>query len=1103
MALENQQLQAAIERNNIISINYDTFENTEVMARGAFGEVSRAYWKSGEKIVALKSLYGNTQMGAEGSFEEFFRELQLIRSVDFHDNIIRFYGVSEDPATRRYFMVLEYANGGDLRSYLRKNHQSISWKMRINMAKQISSGLKCIHERNIVHRDLHSKNILVHDGKMMITDFGLSKSLDNNETSLVGGMVGYIEPLCFINSSYKRDKASDIYSLGVLLWELSSGRPPFDNMGILDIASAVVQGRREAPINGSPPEYVAIYQMAWNNQPKKRPTINKIRDDLDKLSIQSTEDGDNLNTNNFAALSLNSPGKNHLVDSPIIENKVLPSNNFAANFGVQSSSVQRQPTIPYGVAESMNPNKKFIIRDSYAQSNNGNTGQLMSPPNSNEILTKQNTIPLGVAESMNPNKQSNARFSYSQSTNQNSSVAPSIPFGVASSMNPLKSNTLDTLSNYLPANNTAPIPNLMLYGTIQQPQVHQMPPNQQPNQYTHMPTANTLQRNNTVNQFTNFPPNLQRSNTIGHTPQNVGGMPTTINQPQFNKLPLPSTNNNSQGFQAPPTQPQFPQHQQPQQPQHQQRSQQLQYQQPQPPQQPQQSPQQPQYQQPQPPQHPQYQQPLPPQQPQQRPQQPQYQHPQPPRQPQSYSPQQPQYQQHQQPPQQPPQQPQYQQPQPPQQSQYQQPQPPQQAQQQRPQQPQYQQSQFQQSQQPQQQYPQQQPSNQPQQRLQQPQFQQPQQPQQHPQQQPSQNYNSMQYFPPRPNQYPQNQNIQPMQYSNQSQYFQRGNSIALPIRPPTYNNHLSQKPSRPPNQFSHPPSYIQRPLHPSQNPHKCTCDDTMTKYVEEFQNTRGYSKPTQCHAGYHAGIGDIEGLRWHLFYDKKVDGTYNFSDMTDKLVLITAKFCGRKSLNAMFLCLKEYGANFNVTTKKTEKTAFHLLFDNFNLCNKITYAKEKLERYHNVFFQAVKFLKEMGCNINAKDKDGYTILARYLGELFLHEERVPIIESLLNNGADPNISVSLNNWGEFDAKTALLLAVRNKWPTSVLELIVKHKVDVNASNKENKNALSIATETKDHKTMAWMLEHANLDHESIKIAKKFAGNFTTKESQLLKSWKKK
>ncbi|CAI2165031.1 7310_t:CDS:2 [Funneliformis geosporum] len=1067
MALENQWLQAAIKSEHIISINYDTFENAEVIARGAFGEVSRAYWKSGEKTVALKSLYGNTQMGVEGSFEEFVRELQLIRSVDFHDNIIRFYGVSEDPATRRYFMVLEYANGGDLRSFLRKNHHTLNWKMIINMAKQISSGLKCIHERNIVHRDLHSKNILVHDGKMMITDFGLSKSLDNNETSLVGGMVGYIEPLCFINSSYKRDKASDIYSLGVLLWELSSGRPPFDNMAILDIASAVVQGKREQQIDGSPPDYVAIYQMAWDNQPKKRPTINNVRDSLEKLSKQLTEDGDNLNTNNFAALSLNSPGQNNLANSPIVENKELPSNNFASNFGVQNSSLRRQTTIPLGVAESMNPNKKVIMLDSYVPSNNVKTGQLMSPPNSNEILTNQNTIPIGVAESMNPNKQSNALLSHTRSSNQNSSASPSIPYGLINSMNPLRS---DTLSNYLPANNTAPIPNVILRGKttfpssaadhrvnvnnvpqiipnpIQQPRVYQMPSNQQSNQYTQMPTTNTLQRNNTVNytqannqpqskQFPGVPQNIQRSNTISHSPQNVSGMPNPINQPQFNKFPQ----NSSQGFQAPPSQqPQFTQQQQP--PQNQ-RPSQLQQQQ------------QPQFQQPsqsqQPPIHPQYQQPQ-----QQPPQQPQYQQPQ---QSQQRQPQQPQ--------QQPPQQ-SYQQPL---KSQQPQPQPLQQPQYQQPQQPQYQQPQ-------------------------QPQYQQPQQPQY---QQPQ----HMQYFQQRLNQYP-NQ-LGNVQYSNQfppQLNLNKSNSIALPIRL-TYNNHQSPQP---PNQLPHPPpNIIQRQLSHSQNPHKCTCDDTMTKYVEEFQNTRGYSKPTKCHAGYHAGIGDIEGLRWHLYYDQKVEGTYNFSDMTDKLVLITARFCGRKSLNAMFRCLKEYGVNFNVTTMKTEKTAFHLLFENFNLCNKITYAKEKLERYHKVLFQAIKFLKEMGCNINAKDKEGCTILSRYLGELFLHEERKPIIESLLNNGADPNISVSLKNWGEFDANTALLLAVRNKWPTSVLDVIVKHKVDVNAVNNQGKNALAIATEAKDHKTMIWMLDNVDFENESIKVAKRCAGNFTTKESQILKSWKKK
>src|SRR3954465_9524163 len=118
---------------------------------------------------------------------------------------------------------------------------------------------------------------------MIVTGFGLE---DNNETSRVGGMVRYIEPQCFINSSYKRDKASDIYSLGVLLWEISSGRPPFNNMGILDIAREVVQGKREAPITGSPSAYVTIYQMAWDSDPKKRPTINKVRENLERLQSE-------------------------------------------------------------------------------------------------------------------------------------------------------------------------------------------------------------------------------------------------------------------------------------------------------------------------------------------------------------------------------------------------------------------------------------------------------------------------------------------------------------------------------------------------------------------------------------------------------------------------------------------------------------------------------------------------------------------------------------------------------------------------------------------------------------------------------------------------
>jgi ankyrin repeat protein len=216
-------------------------------------------------------------------------------------------------------------------------------------------------------------------------------------------------------------------------------------------------------------------------------------------------------------------------------------------------------------------------------------------------------------------------------------------------------------------------------------------------------------------------------------------------------------------------------------------------------------------------------------------------------------------------------------------------------------------------------------------------------------------------------------------------------------------------------------------------------------------------------------------------------------------VLITAKFCGRKNLNIMFQCLKDYGASFKVTTKKKGQTAIHLLYFNLSLTKKITTGREKLEKYHKVIYQAIKFLKESGCDINARDVDGMTTLSYFLGEKFLHQEKLPVIETLLKNKADPNLSVSIKDWGEFDAKTALLQAVKNKWPPSVLEIIIKNGVDVKAVNKDNMNALAIAAQNKDSDTLAWMLDNVYIlnDSDCVKIAKKFSGKFTSKESQIL------
>ncbi|PKK66743.1 kinase-like protein, partial [Rhizophagus irregularis] len=176
-------------------------------------------------------------------------------------------------------LVLDYANEGNLRNYLRKKFISLKWKDKIQMALDITSGLKFLHSKGIIHRDLHSKNILVNNGKLLIADLGLSKRLAEITTNSKGnthGMTEYIEPQCFKNNRYKKDKRSDIYSLGVLLWEISSGRIPFSDWLRELLGYYIIKGDREEPTEGTPLKYQELYQKCWNNEPELRPDIKEV-----------------------------------------------------------------------------------------------------------------------------------------------------------------------------------------------------------------------------------------------------------------------------------------------------------------------------------------------------------------------------------------------------------------------------------------------------------------------------------------------------------------------------------------------------------------------------------------------------------------------------------------------------------------------------------------------------------------------------------------------------------------------------------------------------------------------------------------------------------
>src|SRR5437763_17122699 len=103
---------------------------------------------------------------------------------------------------------MQYADGGNLRKYLQKNFSTLTWDDKIKLAYQIVEGIKYLHGENILHRDLHSKNIVIHQGEAKIIDLGTAKSIET-ETNLhpgVFGMISYIDAKLLGDYSYKYNK---------------------------------------------------------------------------------------------------------------------------------------------------------------------------------------------------------------------------------------------------------------------------------------------------------------------------------------------------------------------------------------------------------------------------------------------------------------------------------------------------------------------------------------------------------------------------------------------------------------------------------------------------------------------------------------------------------------------------------------------------------------------------------------------------------------------------------------------------------------------------------------------------------------------------------
>ncbi|RIB14056.1 kinase-like domain-containing protein [Gigaspora rosea] len=202
--VQEEWLEKTIFEGYIDYIDYNKFTDPIVIGIGGFGKVFKYEWGDSGLTVALKCLKVDTSID-EKIIKDFINELKLLRRVCYHPNVISFYGLTKD-SNGYYNMVLQYADNGTLREYLMANFTKLQWTDKLCIAKEIALGLLFLHDNNIIHRNLHSKNILIHNRKPKITDFGLSNQIIEmsiTSNSIIHGMLTYIEPKCFMDPKYK------------------------------------------------------------------------------------------------------------------------------------------------------------------------------------------------------------------------------------------------------------------------------------------------------------------------------------------------------------------------------------------------------------------------------------------------------------------------------------------------------------------------------------------------------------------------------------------------------------------------------------------------------------------------------------------------------------------------------------------------------------------------------------------------------------------------------------------------------------------------------------------------------------------------------------
>jgi len=209
------------------------YEIIEEIGRGGMGAVYKAHDSKIDEILALKILKPEIASSPE-IIERFRSEIRLARKVA-HRHVCRTYDIGEDGLTA--YISMEYVPGENLKSFIRRSG-IINEAKTLDLARQITQGLTEAHRLGVVHRDLKSQNIMIdRDGNAKIMDFGIARSLHDKSRTGTGVIIGtpeYMAPEQLDGPDV--DQRADIYALGVIFFEMATGRLPFQGETPLSVA---------------------------------------------------------------------------------------------------------------------------------------------------------------------------------------------------------------------------------------------------------------------------------------------------------------------------------------------------------------------------------------------------------------------------------------------------------------------------------------------------------------------------------------------------------------------------------------------------------------------------------------------------------------------------------------------------------------------------------------------------------------------------------------------------------------------------------------------------------------------------------------------------